>query len=949
MDQPQPHGEIQRLFHAALALGDPRDRAGFLARECAGQPAVRARVEALLEAHAAAGEFLRSPGSGEQPGQTIDRYRLLQLLGEGGFGSVWMAEQREPVKRRVALKVVKLGMDTKQVIARFEAERQALALMEHPNIARVFDAGATSTGRPYFVMELVRGVSIVEYCDTAKLDMAARLSLFMQVCHAIQHAHQKGIIHRDIKPSNVLVTLHDGVPVPKVIDFGIAKATQVELTARTLFTGHRQMIGTPAYMSPEQAELSGLDIDTRADVYSLGVLLYELLTGTTPFDVKQLLEQGLAEMMRVIREVEPHKPSTRVSTLGERALRTAEQRHVDVRRLGPSLRGDLDWIVMKCLEKDRGRRYESASSLAADVARHLSHEPVIAGPPSRSYRVRKFVRRNRATVAAGGAIALALVLGIAGTTIGMLRAIDAEGRANAAAESEHARADELDRVASFQSAQMATVDAARMGEGIEADLVRELGEVLRRDGLPVDEASARAGEFGRMLERVNMTNVALRALDEHVLQSAIRAVEPAFVDRPDMQAHMLTRLAITLGHLGLHEPALAPLRRALAICREHLGDDHEYTGRVQNSLAIQLQSLGRHAEAEPLMRAAVETARRHLPEDDADRLTVEYSWATVLTDLHRHEEAEAAYRSTLARCRRTLGDGHDLTTKVQNGLGTLLYELLRPAEAEACFRSALAVLRERLGHEHAESIAALGNLAMALHAQGKDGEAEPLAQEAADVGRHALGDDHAFTLVAIHTLYSIALERGRVQEAEPLIREVAERRMRALGAAHPHTRQAVDQLAAIYRSQGRLPEAMRLADEWLDLARAEGATHLDYFDGVLAHLGKMRMDVGELAAAETALRECLELRAARTPGSFLYWNAHSLLGEALARQGRHEEADPLLVDGFEKLEPPQGLRVRKLEALERVIAHYEAWGKPERAAAFRAQLDGVRAEVERGN
>src|SRR5262245_46925925 len=403
----------------------PQDRSAILDRECGDDGELRREVESLLDArtqallrtagaaHSLAATITESAPSAERPGDMVGRYKLLELLGEGGFGSVWMAEQREPVKRRVALKVIKLGMDTRQVMARFEAERQALALMDHPNIAKVFDAGATEAGRPYFVMEYIKGVPILEFCDTAALDTRARLSLFMSVCHAIQHAHQKGIIHRDIKPNNVLVTMHDGVPVPKVIDFGIAKATSSELTTRTFFTEHRQMIGTPAYMSPEQAEMSGLDVDTRSDIYSLGVLLYELLTGTTPFDSKSLLEAGLAEMMRIIREVEPHKPSTRLSSLGDTGLRTAQQRRIgDVKKLGTILRGDLDWIVMKCLEKDRTQRYETANGLAEDIERHLRHEPVTAGAPSAGYRLRKFVRRNRGQVVAAGIVAGVLVLGV---------------------------------------------------------------------------------------------------------------------------------------------------------------------------------------------------------------------------------------------------------------------------------------------------------------------------------------------------------------------------------------------------------------------------------------------------------------------------------------------------------------------------------------------------------
>jgi WD40 repeat protein/serine/threonine protein kinase len=357
---------------------------------------------------------LNAPPITEKPGDKIGRYKLLEQIGEGGFGVVYMAEQKEPLKRRVALKIIKLGMDTRQVVARFEAERQALALMDHLNIAKVLDAGSTETGRPYFVMELVHGIRITDYCDQHHLSTRQRLELFMEVCHAIQHAHQKGIIHRDIKPSNILVTLHDGVPVPKVIDFGIAKATAgQELTEKTMFTQFQQFIGTPAYMSPEQAEMSGLDIDTRSDIYSLGVLLYELLVGRTPFDSKELLAAGLEEMRRTIREKEPVRPSTRVSSmLGEELTTTAKRRGSDAPKLVNLLRGDLDWIAMKCLEKDRTRRYETANGLARDIERHLNNEPVVARPPSHVYRFQKLVRRNKLAFAAGGAVAAALVIGL---------------------------------------------------------------------------------------------------------------------------------------------------------------------------------------------------------------------------------------------------------------------------------------------------------------------------------------------------------------------------------------------------------------------------------------------------------------------------------------------------------------------------------------------------------
>ncbi len=500
------------------------ERAAYLDRVCRDDPARRARVDALLTGHDAAENFLKDspierPAAQpeEKPGDQIGRYTILRKIGDGGCGVVYLAEQKVPVRRHVALKVIKAGMDTREVIARFEAERQALAMMDHPDIARVFDAGATDTGRPYFVMEFVDGAPITKFCDEHRLPMAARLELFARVCLAMQHAHQKGIIHRDLKPSNILVALHDGVPTPKVIDFGIAKATQGRLTEHTLFTGVEQFIGTPAYMSPEQAELRDLDIDTRSDVYSLGVVLYEMLTGHPPYDPKSLVQAGVNEIRRIIREVDPPRPSTRLSTLtnADRAT-VARLRGSGSVQLTSVLRGDLDWIVMRCLEKDRDRRYSTAHELADDVRRHLNQEPVVARPPSAVYRTQKFVSRNRLACASAIAIAASLIIG---TVVSVRQAV---------------RATRAEHVAQVER------DAALAAGRAEA---RARADAQRRQEQAEDLLTFMLGDFRTELQKIGRLNL-LDTVGEKAM-AYFAALDPR-----DLSDTALTRQAKALTQIG---------------------------------------------------------------------------------------------------------------------------------------------------------------------------------------------------------------------------------------------------------------------------------------------------------------------------------------------------------------------------------------------------------------
>jgi non-specific serine/threonine protein kinase/serine/threonine-protein kinase len=623
----------EEVFQVARRIESADARRAYLDQTCRDDATLRMQVEALLIAYEASESFLESPAAGvptrdqsvvERPGAVIGSYRLIETIGEGGFGIIFKAEQQRPVQRCVALKVIKPGMDTREVIARFEGERQALAMMDHPNIAKVFDAGTTDSRRPYFVMELVQGVPITEYCDACSLTVRERLELLITVCHAVQHAHQKGVIHRDIKPTNVLVAMQDGKPSPKIIDFGVAKALDHRLTSWSLATGFAQMIGTPLYMSPEQAELSPLGVDTRSDIYSLGVLLYELLTGMTPFEKEGLKDASYDEMRRIIREVEPLRPSVRLSTLAANVATTvAEQRRTDTRRHVQSVRGDLDWIVLKSLEKDRTRRYETANDLAQDISRYLHDEPVQAGPPSRVYRFVKFVRRNRAATLAAAAVLTGLIAAAIGASAGMV----SESRRRTAAERERAAAElNLANVLQSQERYAESENLYRQSLTKSADSKSDQQEAARTR-LQLAHALL---EQGRIQEA------------EKMLGDAVIAHRRAFPPGDINTAHAINEhAAMLLNDLGRHSEAEALFREALAMFRAATPENHLELAKKLLNLGNSLAWQQKFAEAEPFYRDSIAQYERAFPPDHTTLALARLEYAFILIRLKRFPEAEA--------------------------------------------------------------------------------------------------------------------------------------------------------------------------------------------------------------------------------------------------------------------------------------------------------------------
>jgi serine/threonine protein kinase len=868
--------------------------------------------------------------------KSIGPYHLIRKLGEGGMGQVWLAEQTAPIKRQVALKLIRVGRFDDSVLQRFYAERQSLALMDHPAIAKVFDAGATSDGQPYFVMEYVPGQPLTNYCDRKRLKIRERLELFIKVCEGVQHAHQKAIMHRDLKPANILVVDVDGKPVPRIIDFGLAKAASPQLDGETLalMTQAGGWVGTPGYMSPEQADPGVMDVDTRTDVYSLGAVLYELLTGFLPFETRK---QRFDEFIRRLREEDPLRPSSKVSSDNKTSKSTAEARGAEPRQLASLLHGDLDWITMKALEKDRARRYGSPMELAADIGRYLGNEPVTARPASVGYRARKYALRYKALVAGAAAVFLVLVAGVITSTWQAVKARRAEAQAKQ------------------QSA-----------------IAQAVNDFLQNDLLAQASAAMQAGPKAKPDPDLKVRT----ALDR-----AAERIEGKFAKQPEVEAAIRDTIGQTYTDLGLYPEAGKQLERALDLRRRVLGPEHPDTLVTTSNVAALYDLEGKYAQAEALHSQILEMRRRVLGPEHPDTLKSMMNLALAYFDEGKYPQAEALQSQTLAIKRRVLGPEHPDTVKSLYNLAIVYWWEGKQAQADALLTQTLEFQRRVLGPEHPATLNSMGNLAAVYEEEGKYAEAEALDTQNLEIKRRVLGPEHRNTLNTMNNLAIVYWYEGKYAQAEAMLSQTWEVERRVLGPEHPATLNSMGNLASDYVDEGKYAQAEALLSQTLAIQRrvlgpehpytlntlnsivadyqkqgkyalaetyaaqvlaarrhASGPEHpstiLSEDDLALAYVSE-----GKFTQSEPLAREALELNQKKQPDDWQRFRAESVLGASLAGQKKFAEAEPLLLEGY------QGMLARKnlISASDRwhlerarqwLVQLYKAWGKPEKAAAI---------------
>jgi eukaryotic-like serine/threonine-protein kinase len=980
---PERWQNVKDVLCAVLAL-EPERRSAYLDSACGIDASLRRAVETLLDLEEdARSGFLESPpvigsptseGTADEhgphetvPGTVLGHYHLLQKVGEGGMGEVWLAEQREPVRRRVALKLVKGGTYTREVMARFESERQALALMDHPAIAKVFDAGSTPQGAPYFVMEYVAGVPITAYCDNHRLSTRERLELFVHVCEGVQHAHQKAIIHRDLKPSNILVTEVDGRAAPKIIDFGVAKALAQRLTEQTMYTRVGSLVGTPEYMSPEQALSAGEDIDTRTDVYSLGVIFYELLAGAPPLELRKV---ALDEFLRRLREQEPPTPSTKIRTQDHAtSAELARKRQTEPLALTKQIRGDLDSIALKALEKDRSRRYSSPADFAADIGRYLRNEAVLAVAPSVAYRTRKFARRHRAALVTACAFALVL---IAAAVVSIRQSIRANQEAAVSqAVNDFLQNDLLSQASAYNQSKpdpdlkvRTALDqaAARIGgkfdrqPEVEAAIRDTIGQTYMDLGLSPEART----QFERALD---LQRRVLGAKNPQTLKTMSRLGRIAGLQGKVPEAEMLDSQSVAIQRrvLGPEHPdtlysmnnlasiymderkyaqAEALHRQVLEIKRRVLGPEHPDTLRSMNNLANVYFAQRKYAQAEPLYERTIEIKQRVLGPEHPDTLRSMSNLANIYYYQGKYAQAEALYGQTLEIRRRVLGPEHPETLGNANVLGEIYYLEGEYAQAEALFSRVLEIQRHVLGPEDPGTLASMGDLAEAYGSQGKFAQAEALAIQTLEIRRRERGLEHRDTLMSMNSLAEFYGDQAKYGQAEALLDQTLEMAKRVLGSENPDTLSFLSNSAFMYQREGKYAVAETYATQTLAGRRhALGSEHPDTMASA-ADLALAFLSQGKFTDAEPLAREAMEADQKQRPDDWQRFRAESLVGANLAGEKKYGEAEPLLLEGY------QGMLARKdridvpsryhLDLAHRwVVQLYQAWGKPEKAAEWK--------------